>query len=97
MEDLILKAGNKKITICDFDSDKELLIEVFDTKSSIKPIFSYLTPRQVRELIEHLTNCLKDVENEVKEEKPTCKHDYFTFFNKGYRKCNKCGHEYTIS
>ena len=39
----------------------------------------------------------KEVENEVKEEKPTCKHDYHTFFNKGYRKCLRCGDEYPIS
>lgn len=25
-----------------------------------------------------------------------CQHDWHTFFNKGYRKCNKCGEEYTI-
>jgi hypothetical protein len=25
-----------------------------------------------------------------------CQHDWRTFFNKGYRKCNKCGEEYTI-
>ena len=25
-----------------------------------------------------------------------CQHDWHTFFNKGYRKCNKCGDEYTI-
>jgi hypothetical protein len=25
-----------------------------------------------------------------------CQHDWHTFFNKGYRKCNKCGDEYMI-
>lgn len=25
-----------------------------------------------------------------------CQHDWHTFFNKGYRKCNKCGEEYCI-
>lgn len=32
----------------------------------------------------------------VRSEQLKCRHDWHTFFNKGYRKCNKCGEEYTI-
>ena len=59
MEDLILKYKNNELFIESFDEDNELGVTVY----ADKPTYFYLTPSQTRELIAHLTNCLKEVEN----------------------------------
>lgn len=64
MEDLILKDGEKSITVDSKFYGNMLYIEVDDraylTESTTG---AKLTPSQTRELIAHLTNCLKEVEN----------------------------------
>ena len=65
MEDLILETATKKIIVGVFDDDNEIPFDVYPKQ----PVggatsFTYLTPSQTRELIEHLTNCLKEVEGE---------------------------------
>jgi len=46
----------------------------------------------------YLQTQMKDVINDEKENltDAKCNHDWHTFFNKGYRKCNKCGNEYIL-
>lgn len=64
MEDLILKTATKEIVVGIFDDDNEISFDVYPKElGSVKPAFAYLSVSQTRELIEHLTNCLKEVEN----------------------------------
>lgn len=64
MEDLILKdkTGRKVITVGEFSDGLLIYVEVEDTLTNDSEC-GYITPSQTRELIEHLTNCLKEVEN----------------------------------
>ena len=58
MEDLFLEAkGGNVIVRGNMDKDNDLAIETKHGKI-------FLTPSQTRELIEHLTNCFKEVEGE---------------------------------
>ena len=61
MEDLILKYSSKEITFEPFDKDGELPVTVYDGDVDI---YFYFNPSQTRELIAHLTKCLKEVEGE---------------------------------
>ena len=65
MEDLILETATKKVVVGVFDEDNEIPFDVYPKQ----PVggatsFTYLTSSQTRELIAHLTNCLKEVEGE---------------------------------
>ena len=60
MEDLVLEYGGNDLIVEHFDEDNELHI---NADSGMFGVHFYLTPSQTRELIAHLTNCLKEVEN----------------------------------
>lgn len=60
MEDLVLEYGRKKIIVEPFDQDGDIPVTVNDGEIDT---YFYLTPDQVRNLRDHLTNCLKEVEN----------------------------------
>ena len=65
MEDLIIEDKLRKTTFgVDgyFDNNNSLKISIADDFEAMM-LWHYLTPSQTRELIEHLTNCLKEVEN----------------------------------
>ena len=64
MKDLILKdkTGRKVITVGDFSDGLLIYVEVEDTLTDDSEC-GYVTPSQTRELIAHLTNCLKELEN----------------------------------
>ena len=93
MKDLILKdkTGRKVITVGDFSDGLLIYVEVEDTLTDYSEC-GYVTPSQTRELIAHLTNCLKEVEGEQE-----CDHPFASVMSKcngEINHCLKCGEKF---
>ena len=63
MKILTLKDGDMKMVVHPVDSDNDISFEVYDESLMSEPYFLFFNPVKTRELIAHLTNCLKEVEN----------------------------------
>lgn len=72
-------------------ADAEQLKDFIDYLFDIEKVGDY------NEMWKRFERYEENLNEPIKEEKPTCKHNYYTFFSKGYRKCLRCGDEYPIS
>ena len=93
MEELILKekGGRKIITVGAFRPNLIMYVELEDTINNGSQL-AYLTTEQVRSLIAHLTNCLKEVEGEQE-----CDHPFASVMSKcngEINHCLKCGEKF---
>ena len=90
MEDLILEYGSRELKIEHFDNDALLPLTVQIPNKD--DAYLWLTPSQTRELIAHLTNCLKEVEGEQE-----CDHPFASVMSKcngEINHCLKCGEKF---